>query len=357
MIRNLTLTDALWETPWPDNGLEESGICPVCGSSQRNLLHDNLIDNVFFCAPGKWTMWRCTECSCGYLDPRPTRETVHLAYAAYYTHQQVVKKVDYSVLSPFRKLRRRLVNGYTNWRFSTSEMPASRIGVLALIAAWPLKIRLDREYRHLPRLPAGGGTLLDVGCGSGSFLQDAQSCGWNVVGVEPDPNAVANAHRQGLNVILGSIEQFEGKENLFDVITMNHVIEHLHDPLAVLKACYRLLKPSGQIWLETPNIDSLGHRHYGKNWRGLETPCHLVLFNIRSLTKALTSANFSGIKRISGSNPLLNMTKVSEAIQLGLPIEHDIQLSSLQKWRVIKNGWLQVIFPSCKEFVTVVAYK
>ena len=134
---------------------------------------------------------------------------------------------------------------------------------------------------------------MDIGCGDGSFLQVAQTCGWDVIGIDPDPKVVANCRSQGWNVLQGDIEQFYDKERLFDVITMNHVIEHVHDPLAVLKACHRLLKPGGQLWLETPNIDSFGHLQYGRNWRGLEPPRHLLLFNQRSLLTALLAAGFT----------------------------------------------------------------
>lgn len=225
-----------------------------------------------------------------------------------------------------------------------------------MIAVWPLKTRLDREYRHLPPLPLGG-RLLDVGCGNGSFMQVARGCGWDVVGIDPDPKAVAHALGQGLRVIQGDIEHFEGASEIFNVITLNHVIEHLHDPVAVLKACYRLLKPGGSLWLETPNVDSLGHRRYLKNWRGLETPRHLVLFNQKSLTKALADAGFSGGASRSRPNPLFQIIKSSEAIGHGLPIDQDIELSIAQRWMLSKYRVVQAMAPSLREFLTVVAVK
>lgn len=282
---------------------------------------------------------------------------MHLAYRTYYTHREASRKSDYATLSVLRRLRRRLVNGYTNWRYSTDETPASTIGVFVLCALWPLKLRLDHEYRHLPRLPVAGGALLDVGCGDGSFLRIAQSCGWRVTGVDPDPKAVANCHSHGWNVLLGDIEQFKGETQLFDIITLSHVIEHVHDPMAVLRACYRLLKPGGRLWLETPNINGVGHDQYMRNWRGLEPPRHLVLFNWESLTRALTASRFVGIEGRSGSGPLLGMTKASEAIKQGLPMEHEIQLSTAQEWLIRKNELLQALAPEAREFLTAVAFK
>ena len=193
------------------DGLESVVHCPVCGETDRKILHSDLIDNVFRVAPGKWTLWECAKCRSAYLDPRPSPKTIHRAYANYYTHQDAVEKDDYGSLSLFRKLRRRLVNGYTNWRFGTRAFPSSAFGMLVAYALPSVRKVLDREYRHLHRLPIGGGTLLDVGCGEGSFLSLARNCGWDVVGLDPDPKAVANAERKGLTVHVGGIEYFDGK--------------------------------------------------------------------------------------------------------------------------------------------------
>ena len=115
-------------------------------------------------------------------DPCPSPESIHLAYQTYYSPREVRQRSDYAALSPSRKLRRQLVNGYTNWRYSTCEIPATVVGVIVLSAAWPLRTVLDRDYRHLPRLPKGGGALLDLGCGNGWFLGLARACGWDVAG-------------------------------------------------------------------------------------------------------------------------------------------------------------------------------
>ena len=345
------------ETLWPENELEEISSCPICGSSKRNILYSKLVDNVFFTAPGKWSSWRCLECQCSYLDPRPSRSSIHRAYSNYYTHQERVKNTSYTNLNLFRKLRRILANGYINWRYSTKNTPASSIGIPLLLCLLPLKNSIDRTYRNMPPIPEGGGTLLDVGCGNCSFLELAKSSGWSVFGVDPDDKAIAHGLKEGFDVKQGGIEQFEGEENLFDVITINHVIEHVHDPVAVLKACHRLLKPTGQLWLETPNIDSFGHQLYMENWRGLEPPRHLVLFNSSSLNRALVDAGFSRIKNKSGLNAQFYMTMASEAIKQGLPDGATVSLNWTHHWMIRKNRFLEFIFPLRKEILTMVAYK
>jgi 2-polyprenyl-3-methyl-5-hydroxy-6-metoxy-1,4-benzoquinol methylase len=98
-----------------------------------------------------------------------------------------------------------------------------------------------------------------------------------------DPQAIINCANRGVEARCGGVEQFDSKERVFDAITLSHVIEGVHDQVATLKSCWRLLKPGGYLWIETPNIYSYGHSRYGGNWRGLEPQRHLALFNWRSL--------------------------------------------------------------------------
>ena len=76
---------------------------------------------------------------------------------------------------------------------------------------------------------------------------------------------------------------------------MSHVIEHVHAPLDFVKLAYNCLKPGGILYLDTPNIESLGARKFGKNWRGIETPRHLVLFSKSGLKNILVQASFEKI--------------------------------------------------------------
>ena len=207
-----------WNEPWAQRDLEHVHNCPVCSGTKRTLLYGDKVDNVFYCAPGKWTSYLCSDCGSMYLDPCPcpSPASIHLAYEIYYTHQSVGSaKVEYSELTPLRRLRRLLGNGYTNWRFATRHKPSSFVGIVALLAAWPYRAALDSAYRHLPTPPAGGGVVLDVGCGSGDFLKTAHSCGWQAVGLDPDTKALAICRSRGLDVRQGGIEQFDGQQNIF----------------------------------------------------------------------------------------------------------------------------------------------
>lgn len=347
----------IWDTPWPEHALETLGTCPVCGNAQKTILHADIVDNTFFCAPGKWQLWKCARCQSAYLDPRPTPESIGAAYASYYTHGGSKTKLEYADLGMLGRIRRQLVNGYTRKKFGSPSEPHNRFGYL-LFSISPLLKRIpDRWHRNLPRPSPGSNRLLDIGCGDGEFLELAHSCGWDVCGLEPDNNAVQIAKAKGLRVINAGEEYFDGKKELFDVVTLSHVIEHVHEPLNSLKKCFDLLKPGGSLWIETPNVDSLGGREFGPNWRGWETPRHLVLFNRSSLHYLLSQAGFSHIADVRSPNHATWTFKVSEAMATGRSPDEPIEVGRIFKARAQIANWLGTVFPTRKEFLTVIAFK
>jgi 2-polyprenyl-3-methyl-5-hydroxy-6-metoxy-1,4-benzoquinol methylase len=147
----------------------------------------------------------------------------------------------------------------------------------------------DRRVRELRR-PREAARLLDVGCGNGDFLVEMATAGWRAEGLEPDERAVAQARARGLDVRHGGLEAGGYAAGSFDAVTLNHVLEHFHDPVAALRTCRELVRDDGVVWLATPNLASRGHRRYGRAWRGLEPPRHLVLFRPAPLVHALEQA-------------------------------------------------------------------
>ncbi|MCI5208689.1 MAG: class I SAM-dependent methyltransferase, partial [Candidatus Electrothrix sp. ATG2] len=129
--------------------------------------------------------------------------------------------------------------------------------------------------------------------GSGGFLYKAREAGWQVMGVDMDSDAVANAQKLGVEVYQGTTEIFDAEVGSFDAITLNHVIEHVPEPSELLSMAQRLLKPGGTLYIDTPNIQSSGARIFGPNWRGIETPRHLVLFSRIGLQQLLTKHDFT----------------------------------------------------------------
>lgn len=341
---------------WPAHGLEYVNKCLVCCSADRELLYEGLADRVFFCAPGEWTLYRCQQCGSAYLDPRPTLDTIGLAYSKYFTHN-CGDHGNIQNLSWFRRIKRILANGYLNYRFGTKYHPASSLGILAALIFPSIRVVFESQGRNLSKHSQG--RLLDVGCGNGSFLELAQQAGWEVVGVDPDPEAVAVACSRGLDVRQGDISVLDPSKEQFDGITMSHVIEHVHDPRTTLAFCYQLLKPGGWIWLETPNLSALGHMCFGASWRGLEPPRHLVLFTRSSLQYLLETAGFQKVEDQPYRPLCYGMFVSSKAIASGQdPYENKSRtLSIIDLWEIYNAECKAKKDVTVREFITMKAWK
>lgn len=301
---------------WPIEGLEHLTNCPICGESARNFVFSGLTDRVFFCAPGKWSLYRCSECKSLYLDPRPTAKTMYFAYSYYYTHETFPQKSIIEIPNiPLGKVRHTLRNGYLNKKYGYKMLLSLKLG-FAISHLFPYqKAKQDRLVRHLPMLNEHP-KLLDVGCGNGSYLKQMKSLGWEVIGLDPDRAASQNTKGNGMTIINCGVEDNPFKNETFDAITMNHVIEHLYEPLLALKECYRILRPGGLLWIATPNIQSLGFSIFNSNWLHLDPPRHLVLFNFSSLENIVEDAGFRVQSRMKNFEASLTW-KSSNAIKKG----------------------------------------
>jgi SAM-dependent methyltransferase len=301
---------------WPADGLEAVPACPVCGGTERAVLHTGLRDRAFRTAPGHWTMMRCRRCGSAYLDPRPSPRTIELAYRSYYTHGSSPPPPSVG------RVRQGLAGDYRRARWGYSDRQAIPGGRLIPLVAPSRGATVDRELRHLPATP--GGRLLDVGCGSGAFVARMAELGWRAEGIDPDPTAVAGAREAGLDVEVGMVSDIDPAENAgaFDAVTLSHVIEHLHDPAGDLRRINELLPPGGLLWIATPNLEALGLRRFGRDWLGLDPPRHLVLFTRASLERLVRDAGLEPCPPPAPSPHALQMFSQSAAIGDGrLPDE------------------------------------
>jgi len=339
---------------WPEDGLEYLASCPVCGGTQRNILFEGLVDKVFDCAAGKWTLWKCMGCQNAYLDPRPTSASIHLAYAVYYTHDEDAY-VPYDSLCFLRKLRRRFANGYRNWRYGSNFQPQSIFGIPLTILLPQIRKSFVHKHRFLPKLPRDA-RILDVGFGTGHFMDMAIAAGWKPAGVDSDSVVVEKARSRGHDVSLGGIEVYAGQQDVFDAITMSHVIEHVHKPVRALEIAYELLKPGGYIMVDTPNLDSMGLEFFGSNWRGLEVPRHLVIFSWDSMNILLNDIGFVGAIECPRHDVSLGMFEKSKAISEGFLPHNATLLPTLSEWE-IRQASASTSNLKRSEFVTLVARK
>jgi 2-polyprenyl-3-methyl-5-hydroxy-6-metoxy-1,4-benzoquinol methylase len=294
--------------------------CYLCGS-QGIILHTCLSDH-YASAPGKWNLKRCPNVDCGlvWLDPMPAKEDLWKAYRVYYTHPDYVpednRKVDWisflllKINKPFFKL---------------FEHAA---GIRKVEKEW----REKADLMFLGEAPPGG-RLLDVGCGKGDVLFRFLREGWMVEGLEVDTDAAAYARmNRGLNVHQGELESQRFSDNLFDAITMNHVIEHVHDPVALIRECLRILKPGGRLVLATPNIRCFGHKKFGRNWSHLQSPSHLHLFTKKSLKECAARAGFQSINSFCAPG-------YAEGGAIRVSIEREEDASGKKRWAF--SRWLE----------------
>lgn len=280
---------------WPAEELEAVERCPLCGCADRTVLHRDLTDRVFFCAPGRWFFYLCGSCESAYLDPRPTLESIARAYGSYYTHEPE-NEAD-ATPSVLERLKQASYNGYLNAQYNLDLRPALSWNRWTVAAMPPVRLKRDLRARHL-RLEHRGARLLDIGCGNGAFVREARTLGWDAEGLDPDPNAAAAGRTKGIPITVGSLPKVSYPDASFAAVTMSHSIEHLHDPIAGLREVRRILQPQGTVWISTPNLSSTGHKVFGDDWRGLEPPRHLVLFTAITLISTLSRAGFDQIHQV-----------------------------------------------------------
>jgi len=277
------------ETVFENGGVRVRAVrtCALCGE-RGHLLYFDLRDRLFD-VPGRWSLLLCKGCHLVWLDPQPISEDLPKLYQTYLTHHCEIEPPQPSRFRPkLTQAVRAVLLGYEQLLPGRSWRWPGR--VISLIPPWR-----DYALAELMYLQASArGRLLDVGCGNGAFLARMRTLGWDVQGVEPDPQAAAlAAEAYKLPVLIGTLQDAGLPDASFDAITMSHVIEHVPDPQLLLKECCRLLKENGRLVVLTPNITSLGHRLFRRSWLFLDPPRHLHLFSIKALRRFARGAGLA----------------------------------------------------------------
>jgi SAM-dependent methyltransferase len=235
--------------------------CVVC-SEQSHTVEASGTDYQYATTDQSFDWCKCSQCGHFYINPVPTEAALGVIYP------DTLK--NYAA-------------------FDTKP------GLGFRVKSW-----LDaRQLRALTQDIPSGARLLDVGCAAGMLLDLARRHCPNfseLEGIEISEAAAARAKQKGYRVYISTIEQAPLPDAHYDLIYMQQVIEHVHDPRAVLSKVLRALKPGGRVVLETPNLYSLDHLMFrGGYWEGYHIPRHFNLWTSEGMTRMLREVGFSAV--------------------------------------------------------------
>jgi 2-polyprenyl-3-methyl-5-hydroxy-6-metoxy-1,4-benzoquinol methylase len=139
--------------------------------------------------------------------------------------------------------------------------------------------------------------VLDFGCGSAQYLDEARAMGWETVGMDFSTQSIETIRASNHKGIIYADESAWDQINdgYFDRIRVNHVIEHLYEPVSVLTNLRKKLKAGGAMHIATPNAESLAAAVLRKFWRGLECPRHITIYSRSALRIVLQKAGFTDV--------------------------------------------------------------
>jgi len=229
--------------------METLPACPVCGSGD---LHNHIRCRDYTVSKEYFQLVRCDKCHLVFTNPRPGAEAIGHFYKAeaYVSHSDTTQTLIYKLYHMVRKR--------------------------TLRAKLQLISRLNDNKT---------GNMLDVGCGTGYFLKTCKEAGWQVNGIEVNEQARKAAIEKAGDCIHDSLFK-ENRKGHFNIITLWHVLEHLHQLNETMEKLKGLIDDKGRIIIAVPNRDSIDSERYGEYWDAYDVPRHLYHFN-KSSIKAL----------------------------------------------------------------------
>ncbi len=229
--------------------------CPVC---RHDSFHHFITCKDYTVSQEDFNIVQCDECGFKFTNPRPADERI----GEYYKSEDYVSHSDTN-------------KGIINKLYHT------------------VRKRAIKQKFALVKEGATANTLLDVGCGTGAFLDYCQQQGWDVLGLEPDADARQVAkEKHGLEALpidaLATIP-----DNSRDVITLWHVLEHITTLDASIEHFLRILKPGGKLIVAVPNCSSKDAAIYQQYWAAYDVPIHLYHFTPRDINLLFNRFNMT----------------------------------------------------------------
>ena len=217
--------------------------CPICN---KEAIHFLIHSKDYSLTQDNFQIIQCRNCTLKYTDPVPNKEDI----VPYYNFPAYISHTDDNtgfINKLYHRVRNYTLTQKTNW-------------VQSLFTGHK-------------------GQLLEVGAGTGAFAHAMTKKGWAVTALEPDTTSRARALAT-YQIKIAPMEELHALSvNKFDVITLWHVLEHVHDLNEYLSTFYKLLKPNGRLIIAVPNYTSYDAQYYQKYWAAYDVPRHLYHFS------------------------------------------------------------------------------
>lgn len=234
--------------------METLPTCPICKS---NGFTDFLTCEDYTASKENFTLVSCNNCSFIFTNPRPGQSEIGKYY-------QVENYISHT---------------------------GTQTGLVNKLYHIARRFTLKQKLRLVNKLNTKG-NLLDIGCGTGNFLYVVKSDGWKVTGVEPDTDARKLAIQTcGENIHEESFLENDSQVK-YDIITMWHVLEHVHELDKRLIQLKNLLKPNGRLIVAVPNCASKDANHYKQFWGAYDVPRHLYHFKPNDIKQLFQNKQF-----------------------------------------------------------------
>ena len=260
-----------------DITLEEISSCPACGSELSELwsaAHDRLHQTT----NQKFEYNRCLGCRSLYESVRPIQEDIWKCYPDNYGPYAIKNSRKTLIWSP--KWFNKVTNAFSERIIGISAF-RRRIG--------EIEGRMNQA-----------GVMLDFGCGSGKYLDRAKKYGTKAIGMDFSKQALDQVSARGHRALPVDDSSWDALgEGVVGFVRMNHVIEHLYNPEAILRRIHRAMKPGATLHIATPNPMGPSAEIYRAAWWGLECPRHVVLISPDRVVAILRSLGFSKIEVIN----------------------------------------------------------